>query len=96
MEAMAAGCPVAISRDVNLAEEVADANAGLIADAEPRAFAAGLLELLGDLKRRRRLSRVRPGVRRTLRLEPGDAASDGHVPHGDRAGGSGSPAVQVG
>ena len=58
MEAMAAGCPVAISRDVNLAEEVADANAGLIADAEPRAFAAGLLELLGDPERRRRLSRA--------------------------------------
>jgi glycosyltransferase involved in cell wall biosynthesis len=58
MEAMAAGCPVAISRDVNLAEEVAEANAGLVADAEPRAFAAGLLELLGDPERRRRLSRA--------------------------------------
>jgi glycosyltransferase involved in cell wall biosynthesis len=57
MEAMAAGCPVAISREVNLAEEVAEANAGLVADAEPRAFAAGLLDLLGDPERRRRLSR---------------------------------------
>ncbi len=58
MEAMAAGCPVAISREVNLAEEVADANAGLVLDAEPRAFAAGLLKLLGDPERRRSLSRA--------------------------------------
>jgi len=58
MEAMAAGCPVAISREVNLAEEVADANAGLVAEAEPRAFAAGLLKLLGDPERRRSLSRA--------------------------------------
>jgi glycosyltransferase involved in cell wall biosynthesis len=58
MEAMAAGCPVAISREINLAEEVAEANAGLVADAEPRAFAAGLLKLLGDPERRRSLSRA--------------------------------------
>jgi glycosyltransferase involved in cell wall biosynthesis len=58
MEAMAAGCPVAISREVNLAEEVAEANAGLVADAEPRAFAAGMLKLLGDPERRRSLSRA--------------------------------------
>ena len=58
MEAMAAGCPVAISREVNLAEEVADANAGLVAEAEPRAFAAELLKLLGHPGRRRRLSRA--------------------------------------
>jgi glycosyltransferase involved in cell wall biosynthesis len=58
MEAMAAGCPVAISREVNLAEEVAQASAGLVADAEPRAFAAGLLKLLSDPERRRRLSRA--------------------------------------
>jgi glycosyltransferase involved in cell wall biosynthesis len=58
MEAMAAGCPVAISRDVNLAEDVADAKAGLIAQAEPRAFATALLELLGDAELRRRLSRA--------------------------------------
>jgi glycosyltransferase involved in cell wall biosynthesis len=58
IEAMAAGCPVAISPEVNLAEEVAEANAGLVADAEPRAFAAGLLKLLGDPQRRRSLSRA--------------------------------------
>src|SRR5262245_47411314 len=58
VEAMAAGCPVALSREVNLAEEVADANAGLVADAEPRAFAAGLLKLLGDPELRRKLSRA--------------------------------------
>jgi glycosyltransferase involved in cell wall biosynthesis len=58
MEALAAGCPVAISREVNLAEEVAAANAGLVADSEPRAFAAGLLKLLGDPGLRRRLSRT--------------------------------------
>jgi glycosyltransferase involved in cell wall biosynthesis len=58
VEAMAAGCPVAISRNVNLAEEVAEAGAGLVADAEPRAFAAGLLELLGDPERRRTLGRA--------------------------------------
>jgi glycosyltransferase involved in cell wall biosynthesis len=58
IEAMAAGCPVAISPGVNLAEEVAEANAGLVADAEPRAFAAGLLKLLSDPELRRRLSRA--------------------------------------
>jgi glycosyltransferase involved in cell wall biosynthesis len=58
MEALAAGCSVTISREVNLAEEVAEANAGLVADAEPRAFAAGLLKLLGDPERRRSLSRA--------------------------------------
>jgi glycosyltransferase involved in cell wall biosynthesis len=58
IEAMAAGCPVAISREVNLAEEVADANAGLIAEAEPHAFAAALLELLSDARQRRRLSQA--------------------------------------
>ena len=71
MEAMAAGCPVAISRDVNLAEEVADANAGLIADAEPRAFAAGLLELLGDPEE-------------APEAEPGPAGSSPHATTGAR------------
>lgn len=60
IEAMAAGCPVAVSREVNLADEVAEANAGLVADAEPRAFAAGLLKLLNDPELRRRLSRAGP------------------------------------
>jgi glycosyltransferase involved in cell wall biosynthesis len=58
IEAMAAGCPVAVSPEVNLAEEVGEANAGLVADAEPRAFAAVLLKLLSDPELRRRLSRT--------------------------------------
>jgi glycosyltransferase involved in cell wall biosynthesis len=59
-EAMAAGCAVVISPGVNLSGDVAAADAGVIADAEPRAFAEGLLEVLGDPDRAKRLRQVAP------------------------------------
>jgi glycosyltransferase involved in cell wall biosynthesis len=56
VEAMAAGCPVAISPGVNLSDDVAVAGAGVIAPAEPEAFGEALAELLGDPARQRVLS----------------------------------------
>jgi glycosyltransferase involved in cell wall biosynthesis len=56
VEAMAAGCPVAISPGVNLSDDVAAAEAGVIAPAEPQAFGEALAGLLGDPERRRVLS----------------------------------------
>jgi glycosyltransferase involved in cell wall biosynthesis len=46
IEAMAAGCPVVISPAVNLADDVAAAGAGIVADLEPELFARGLFEAL--------------------------------------------------
>jgi glycosyltransferase involved in cell wall biosynthesis len=54
-EAMAAGCPVVISPGVSLSEDVAAADAGVIAPADPGGFAAGLLAVLTDGQRRQRL-----------------------------------------
>ena len=48
VEAMAAGCAVVISPGVNLAGDVAEANAGVVAEASPGAFAAALAGLLAD------------------------------------------------
>ncbi len=45
---MAAGCPVVISPGVNLAGDVAEANAGVVAEASPGVFAAALSGLLAD------------------------------------------------
>jgi glycosyltransferase involved in cell wall biosynthesis len=58
VEAMAAGCPVAISPGVNLSDDVAAAEAGVIAPAEPRPFGEALGALLGDPERRHELSRA--------------------------------------
>lgn len=52
IEAMAAGLPVVISPAVNLADDVAAAEAGIVASLEPEAFARGLLEVLTDDSRR--------------------------------------------
>jgi glycosyltransferase involved in cell wall biosynthesis len=60
VEAMAAGCAVVISPGVNLSDDVIAADAGVVADAEPRAFAEGLLEVLADPDRARRLREVAP------------------------------------
>jgi glycosyltransferase involved in cell wall biosynthesis len=55
IEAMAAGCPVVISPHVNLADEVAAADAGVIADLDPEVFADRVLGVLTDGSRRARL-----------------------------------------
>jgi glycosyltransferase involved in cell wall biosynthesis len=56
VEAMAAGCPVVISRGVNLAGEVEAAKAGVVSEPTPEAFGDAIFELLSDDARRRRLS----------------------------------------
>jgi glycosyltransferase involved in cell wall biosynthesis len=60
VEAMAAGCAVVISPGVNLSDDVIAADAGIVANAEPRAFAEGLLEVLAEPGRARRLREVAP------------------------------------
>lgn len=52
MEALAAGAPTVISPAVNLAAAVERADAGLVAVAEPKAFAAAISSLLDDSERR--------------------------------------------
>lgn len=52
VEAMAAGCPVVTSPGVNLADDIAAAQAGVIADAVPAPFGRALLDLLEDGERR--------------------------------------------
>jgi glycosyltransferase involved in cell wall biosynthesis len=47
-ESMAAGRPVVVSPEVGLADEIAAHDAGLIAPAEPAAFAAAIGSLLDD------------------------------------------------
>jgi glycosyltransferase involved in cell wall biosynthesis len=60
VEAAAAGCPVVISPQVNLAPDLRAADAGVIADATPEAFAGGLLSVLGDVAERKRLCSAAP------------------------------------
>jgi glycosyltransferase involved in cell wall biosynthesis len=55
IEAMAAGCAVAMSRTVNLAADVAAAGAGLVAEPAPLPFADALTQLIEDESQRRRL-----------------------------------------
>lgn len=52
VEAMAAGLPVVISPDVNIADGIRAADAGVVRDRTPRAFAAAIGELLRDPARR--------------------------------------------
>lgn len=52
VEAMAAGCAVAISPGVNISADVAEAGAGVVVDATPDAFGDALAALLADDRRR--------------------------------------------
>lgn len=56
VEALAAGAPVVVSPAMNLAEDIAAAGAGVVAAAEPEAFARELSALVDEEERRRRLS----------------------------------------
>jgi glycosyltransferase involved in cell wall biosynthesis len=60
VEAAAAGCPVVISPQVNLAADLREAGAGVVADATPEAFAGGLLSVLDDVAERKRLRSAGP------------------------------------
>jgi glycosyltransferase involved in cell wall biosynthesis len=60
VEAAAAGCAVVVSPAVNIAPDVEEARSGIVADASPDAFAAGLLEVLGDASRRQSLQDAAP------------------------------------
>jgi len=55
VEAMAAGCAVVASTGVNLAADISAADAGVVANVSPEAFAEALLEVLTDDRRRARL-----------------------------------------
>jgi glycosyltransferase involved in cell wall biosynthesis len=59
-EAMAAGCAVVVSPQVNLASEIAQAGAGIVADVEADAFATAVLEVLTDQALRTRLQAAAP------------------------------------
>lgn len=61
IEAMAAGCPVVISPKVNLAPQIRQAGAGLIADLQPDALAEALHSVLTDAELRRKLVRIGSG-----------------------------------
>jgi glycosyltransferase involved in cell wall biosynthesis len=65
VEAMAAGRTVVVSPGVNIAPDVAAADAGVVAVAEPRAWAATLASLLADAERREQFGvRAREFARR--------------------------------
>jgi glycosyltransferase involved in cell wall biosynthesis len=55
VEAMAAGCAVVTTPEVNVTPEIAAAGAGMISEAEPEPFAAALSQLLADDRERERL-----------------------------------------
>jgi glycosyltransferase involved in cell wall biosynthesis len=52
LEAMAVGCPVAVTPEVGLASTVAEARAGIVVNGDPEALAAGLVALLSDARAR--------------------------------------------
>lgn len=56
-EAMAAGCAVVTTPGVNLAPDIAAADAGAVVEASPDAFGDGLLDLLTNDRRRAELRR---------------------------------------
>jgi glycosyltransferase involved in cell wall biosynthesis len=75
VEAMAAGCPVVISRAVNLAPQVAAAQAGVVAlELTPSAVARALGSVLGDEARRSTL--VSEGLRFAARFDWSAVAPD--------------------
>lgn len=53
IEAMAAGCPVIVSKDVGLAETVHATRTGLVVDGDPDTLSAAIVRLLGDAALRR-------------------------------------------
>jgi glycosyltransferase involved in cell wall biosynthesis len=64
VEAMAAGCPVLISPAVNLSPEIAGAQAGIVAEADPEIFGQALAGLLGDHPTRQTLRQRAPAFAR--------------------------------
>jgi glycosyltransferase involved in cell wall biosynthesis len=52
LEAMAAGCPVAVTPEVGLAETVRETGAGIVVDADPARLGEALRDLLADAARR--------------------------------------------
>jgi len=57
VEAMAAGCAVLTTPEVDISSEIRAANAGVIADGKPREFAEALTRLLADEAARRDVGR---------------------------------------
>lgn len=57
LEAMAAGCPVAVTPEVGLAGTVRETGAGLVADGDPARLGAALRDLLADPARREEMGR---------------------------------------
>jgi glycosyltransferase involved in cell wall biosynthesis len=55
VEAMAAGCPVIVSKDVGLADAVRDTGAGIVVDGDPDTLSAAMTRLLGDAGLRREM-----------------------------------------
>ncbi|HJU44954.1 MAG TPA: glycosyltransferase [Vicinamibacterales bacterium] len=52
VEAMAAGCPVIVTREVGIADAVEQAGAGLVVDGTPAALGGAIGALAGDTRRR--------------------------------------------
>ncbi|HSN88567.1 MAG TPA: glycosyltransferase family 4 protein, partial [Thermoanaerobaculia bacterium] len=57
LEAMAAGCPVAVTPEVGLAATVRETGAGIVADGDPARLGAALAGLLADPARREEMGR---------------------------------------
>lgn len=55
LEAMAAGCPVAVTREVGLASTVAETGAGIVVESEPELLGEALRKLLADEAGRREM-----------------------------------------
>ncbi|HSF39040.1 MAG TPA: glycosyltransferase [Thermoanaerobaculia bacterium] len=57
LEAMAAGCPIAVTPEVGLAATVRETGAGIVADGDPARLGAALAGLLADPARREEMGR---------------------------------------
>lgn len=57
IEALAAGTPVVVSDRVNLAQDIADAGAGIVVPCEPIALARSIVSVLSDAGTRTRMSK---------------------------------------
>ncbi|MFI5123466.1 MAG: glycosyltransferase, partial [Vicinamibacteria bacterium] len=90
VEALAAGCAVVTSPGVDIAADLASANAGIVAEPSPRPFAEALLAVLTDDQRRAALRRNAPVFAgrydwsvvspQLLRMYRGVVAARGDVP----------------